>query len=77
MKEQEIDKYIGKVVKVKDFENDESVGILYKIENHEVVDYRLNQYYMPINKGYYLECGLSKLNMCYRKSHIKKISPMA
>lgn len=76
MKEQEIDKYIGKVVKVKDFENDEYVGILYKIENHEVVDYYLNQYYMPINKGYYLECGPSKLNLCYRKSHIKKINTM-
>lgn len=75
MKEQEIEKYIGKLVKIKDFENDERVGILYKIENHEVVGHSLDQYFVPINRGYYLDCPLDK-NMVYRKSHIKKINIM-
>ena len=75
MKEEELNKYIGELVKVKDFENENKVGYLYKIENHEVVDHPLGQYFVPINNGYYLDCPLDK-SMVYRKSHIKKINIM-
>ena len=75
MKEEKIDKYLGKLVVVVDFESEPKRGILYKIENHEVIDHPIGQYFVPINKGYYLDCPLD-YNMCYRKSHIKKIYVM-
>lgn len=75
MKEEELDKYLGKLVKVKDFEGEEKIGYFYKIENHEVAEHPVGQYFVPINKGYFLDCPLD-MNMCYRKSHIKKINIM-
>lgn len=76
MKEEKLDKYLGKLVKVKDFDNEEKVGYLYKIENYEVVNHKLDHYYAPMNKGYYLDCPFDVYNVCYRKSHIKKINIM-
>ena len=70
MKEQELDKFVGKFVKITDFENDVNYGKLYKIKDHIVNRYNEGEIH-SINNGYFLE-GYTK-NIDYRKSHIKKI----
>lgn len=70
MKEQELDEYIGKFVKITDFENDVNFGTLYKIKDNIVTRYGEQEIH-SINNGYFLE-GWKK-NTDYRKSHIKKI----
>ena len=70
MKEQELDKYIGKFVKITDFANDINYGTLYKIKDG-IVNRRGQEEFMNISNGYFLECWTK--NIIYRKSHIKKI----
>ena len=70
MKEQDIDKYIGKFVGITDFNNDVNHGILHKIKDG-IANTDGRKYFCNINKGYFLE-GDTKY-ICYRKSHIKKI----
>lgn len=70
MKEDELDKYLGEFVKIKDFDNNIEFGNLYKIKDGICIR-RGQEEYHPINNGYYLEC-INK-GVCYRKSHIKKI----
>lgn len=74
MKEQEIDKYIGKFIKVTDFENSENVGKLYKIVNSRTHRNGCEMLH-AINKGYYLETPNGVYaGIDYRQSHIKKIN---
>lgn len=71
MREQELDKFVGKLVRVLDFENEENVGFFYKIKDHKTHEHGIENLH-SIKTGYYLSrfgrCGID-----YRKSHIKKI----
>ena len=72
MKEQELDKYLGKYIELVDFTNEKQIGILHKIIDNKInINHR--EEFMPIKNGYCLERELDS-NICYRKSHIKKIS---
>ena len=70
MKEQELDKYVGKFVRITDFENEKYNGCLYKIINGKFKVNGIEQL-ACMNKGYILDRGYCYHN--YRKSHIKKI----
>ena len=72
MKEQEIDEYLGKVVRVIDFENEIKDGKLYKVVNHIVQNYELKDYIVPTKDGYFLK-ALHGQSRGYCKSHIKRI----
>jgi hypothetical protein len=68
MKEQELDRYVGCIVIITDFEKEKNCGLLYKIKDGIV--YRNGQKeFHSISNGYFLEGK----NIDYRKSHIKKI----
>ena len=69
MKEEQLDKYVGKFVKITDFANCIEFGTLYKIQDGIVNRY--GEEFVNISNGYFLECWTK--NICYRKSHIKKI----
>lgn len=71
MQEKEIDTYLNKLVQLTDFEGEESVGTLYKIVDYHIQKDNCDDL-APISRGYYLVRHL-KPNICYRKSHIKKI----
>lgn len=70
MKEQDLDKYLNKHVEITDFENEKSVGCLYKIIGGKFKVNGIEQL-AAMNKGYILDKGYCFHN--YRKSHIKKI----
>lgn len=70
MKEIDIDKYIGKFVKIIDFEKDINYGKLYKIKDG-IINRNGQQEFHSINNGYFLESYTKGID--YRKSHIKKI----
>lgn len=74
MKEQELDKYIGKYVTLIDFTNTVEKGILYKIVNGKFTRNNKEKY-TPINNGYFLDRNFNG-GICYRKSHIKKIKEL-
>ena len=71
MEEIELDKYLGKIVEVTDFEKEKYDGILLKIKDGIVIDYPINDYLCSIKDGYMLM--RTNGNYVYRRSHIKKI----
>ena len=69
MKEEELDKYVGKFVKITDFENETIYGTLYKVKDGVCLIGKLKEL-CAISNGYLLR---GRINIVYRKSHIKKI----
>ena len=74
MKEQDIDKFVGKKVTITDIDGDTEYGYLYKIVDHYVEQDRLHVPH-AVKNGYYLHKFYLKYGggIDYRKSHIKKI----
>lgn len=70
MKEQELDKYVEKIVRLTDTDNDTHEGKFYKIIDGKFKVNGLEQI-ACINKGYVLDKNYCWYNL--RKSHIKKI----
>lgn len=71
MKEEQLDKFIGKLVEITDFENDKWTGKLYKIVKSKS-DSLYGELFHNVSNGYYLE-GTRIGGIDFRKSHIKKI----
>ena len=74
MKEQDLDTFVGKKVKVTSFDNDVQFGLLYKIVESYIPD---DKFQIPhaIRNGYYLHRYFTAYGggIDYRRSHIKKI----
>ena len=70
MKEQDLDKYLNKFVKITDIDNMSYKGVFYKIVDGK---FKINGFeqFTCINKGYVLDRGYCYYSL--RKSHIKKI----
>lgn len=71
MKECELDKFVNKLVKVTDFENEEFQGFLLKIIDSKTYQHGMEQLH-AIRSGYHL-ARLGRGGIDFRKSHIKTI----
>lgn len=69
MKEQELDKYLGKMVEIVDCDNEVEQGELHKIV--DFIDQTTREMH-SINNGYYLKIFNKRFAGCdYRKSHME------
>ena len=71
MKDEIIDNYLYKPVRVRIFDNKTYQGYLYKVINYDYCDNKKQIHRAIINNGYILDIGFGLINL--RKSHIKFI----